>query len=114
MKRIAASACALLILMLAGCSTGPSLDEVTERFLIEYTDDDGLREAMQEAAEQIAESALNGQCGDEGYEAGLRTGADEDLFYAWRTTCLMYFEGDLSQAQVSETKQMVAERVVAG
>lgn len=114
MKRSVAVLSTAVLLLLAGCSATPSRDEVTERFLIEYTDDEGLRDAMREAAEAIADSALDGRCGDDAYEAGLRSGADEQLAYAWRTTCLMYFEGDLSDAQIAETKRMIADRVVAG
>ncbi|WP_292763734.1 hypothetical protein [Microbacterium sp. UBA3486] len=112
MKRIAIVVPAsLALLLLAGCSAAPSRDEVSERFLIEFTDDDAFRDAMQESADQLAGSALDGYCGDEGFEAGLRTTADEQIFYAWRTTCLMYFEDDLSQSQVNETKQMIMDRV---
>jgi hypothetical protein len=92
---------------------GPSREEVAERFLIELTDSDEMAEAMQELADQIAGDALAGRCGETGYETGLQSTGDETLFYAWRSTCLMYFEGDLSSAQVAETKQMIADRVLA-
>lgn len=114
MKRTAALVPAVALLLLAGCSAGPSRDEVSERFLIEYTDSDELRQAMQEVADEIAQDAIDGRCGDGPYEAGLQTAADDNLFYAWRSTCLMYFEDDLSAAQIAETQKMTAERVAAG
>lgn len=113
MKRTAALVLAAgLLLVLTGCSSAPSEDEVAERFLIEYTDSDDMAEAMQELANQVAADALNGQCGQPAYEAGLQSGGDDDLFYAWRVTCQMYFESDLTAEQLEETKQMVLERAV--
>lgn len=114
MKRTAALVPAVALLFLAGCSAGPSRDEVSERFLIEYTDLEDFREAMSEVADQLAGDALAGRCGDEAFEAGLTSNGDDDLFYAWRSTCLMYFEDDLTAGQVAETKRMIAERVAAG
>lgn len=96
--------------MLTGCSATPTHEAVADRFLIEYTDDDAMRDAMQELADTIADDALSDHCGDEAYETGLQSGADENLFYAWRVTCQMYFEDDLTAAQLEETKRMVFER----
>lgn len=114
MKRTVALIPAVALLLLAGCSAAPTRDEVSERFLIEYTDSDELHDAMQDVADDIAQDAIDGRCGDDGYEAGLQTAVDENLFYAWRSTCLMYFEDDLTAGQVAETKRMIAERVAAG
>lgn len=116
MKRMAVTLLAGLGLglTLTGCSAPASHDEVAERFLIEYTDDDAMREAMNELADKIADDALAGQCGDGAYEAGLQSGGDEDLFYAWRMTCQMYFESDLTAEQVEETKQMLLDRAAEG
>lgn len=114
MKRTAALVPAVALLLLAGCAAGPSRDEVSERFLIEYTDSAELHDAMQDVADDIAQDAIDGRCGDDGYEAGLQTAVDENLFYAWRSTCLMYFEDDLTAGQIAETQRMVAERALEG
>ena len=111
MKRIGALAAGALVLVLAGCAPAPSHDEVADRFLIEYTDNDTMRDAMAELADTIADDALAGNCGQDAYEAGLMSGGDENLFYAWRVTCQMYFEDDLTEAQIEQTKQMVIDRV---
>lgn len=111
MKRIAALVPAVALLVLAGCSAAPSRDEVSERFLIEYTDSELLRDGMREVGDQVAGDALEGRCGDEAYESGLKSGGDDSLFYAWRSTCLMYFESDLTARQIAETKDMIVERV---
>lgn len=99
-------------MLLTGCSPSPSHDQVSDRFLIEYTDSDAMRVAMQELADTIADDALAGHCGQDAYEAGLRSGGDANLFYAWRVTCQMHFESDLTPQQLEETKQMVLERTV--
>lgn len=85
---------------------------MSERFLIEYTDSDEMADAMQELADQVAGDALEGRCGQTAYETGLQSAGDENLFYAWRVTCQMYFEDDLTEAQIEETKQMVLERAL--
>lgn len=110
MKRTAVLAVAGLLLVLTGCSSAPSQDEVAERFLIEYTDSDAMAEVMQDLANQVADDALDGRCGQPAYESGLQSAVDDNLFYAWRVTCQMYFESDLTAEQLEETKQMVLER----
>lgn len=110
MKRAAILALPLAAMLLAGCSPQPSRDDVAERFLIELSDSETIRAGMTDLADGIAGDALDGRCGDTEYEAGLQSNGDADLFYAWRSTCLMYFEGDLTAAQVDETKQMIADR----
>lgn len=109
MRRLIAALPLLLLIPLAGCSPTPSQDAVADRFLTELTDSPSVREAMQELADDIALDAANGECGNEAYEAGL-TGGPDELFYAWRVTCHMYYEDDLTPEQIEETKQMVLER----
>lgn len=113
MKRTGALLSVALILALAGCSAVPSREEVAERYVIEYSDSESVQDAMRDPALEIADDALAGYCGDEQYESGLRSGGDETLFYAWRVTCSMYFEDDLSPQQREETKQMVFDRAAA-
>ncbi|MFJ4999907.1 hypothetical protein ACIP5T_17275 [Microbacterium sp. NPDC088619] len=114
MKRTAAVLAAGLLLVLTGCSAAPSREEVAERYLLEYTDSEAIQDAMRESALSIADDALAGYCGDDDYEAGLLSGGDQSLFYAWRVTCSMYFEDDLSPQQVEETKQLVLDRGTEG
>ena len=102
---------AVLALLLTGCSAPPSIDEVAERFLIELTDSQTLRDGLQEFGEQVADDALDGQCGSAAYETGLAKNGDDNLVYAWRVTCLTYFEGDLTASQVAETKRMLLDRI---
>jgi hypothetical protein len=111
MKRIAGALIALPALVLTGCSGAPPQDEVADRFLIEYTHDADSRESFRELATAVAIDSIGGQCGSEAYESTFTRG-DENLFYAWRVTCLMYFEDDLTPRQVEETKQMIADRAM--
>lgn len=115
MKRTAAIAAASLLLVLTGCTVTPDRVEVADRFLVELTDSDDMRDAMAELADGIAGDMLDGNCGSSAYEAGLSSeGTDPALFYAWRSTCLMYFEDDLTEQQVEETKAMQVERAIKG
>ncbi|KTR77425.1 hypothetical protein NS234_07410 [Microbacterium oxydans] len=97
---------------LIGCSAPPTREDVAERFLIELTDSEDLRAGLQELSLGIADDMLAGNCGEVAYETGL--GEDADLVYAWKVTCLMMFEGDLTEAQINEAKMLVAERAVDG
>lgn len=103
----------LPMLLLSGCAAAaPSREEVAGRFLIEYTDSETVRAGLNDVALDIADDMIDGNCGEVAYETGL--GSDTDLVYAWKVTCLMMFEGDLTEAQINDAKMLVAERAVGG
>lgn len=102
-------ASALVSLLLAGaalasgCAASPNRDTVAERFAIELAAGMGEPEDWQDLALILTDDALSGRCGDDQYRAGL--GDDPGLIYAWSATCLMYFEADLTDAQLDRAKQ---------
>lgn len=116
MKRLLALA--PLALILVGCAPTPSTDEVSERFLIELggamgADDDALIDkhfgdiARDTAADMIEED----MCGSAAYRTAFEDeGGLEAHLYAFEQTCLMYFEDDMSPAQIEHAKQLLIER----
>ncbi|KRC60927.1 hypothetical protein ASE14_08175 [Agromyces sp. Root81] len=111
MKRLLPIAAAALLL--AGCSSAPPRQEVVDRFLIELdAATDGLLTAdtpmIAELAEGVADNALDGMCGSDPYRVGLE---DPSLVYAFDVTCLTYFEGDMTKAQVDAVKDAITQRV---
>lgn len=100
------------VIALSGCAAPPTRDDIAERFLLELTDSETIRAAMGELALSIADDALAGRCGSIGYEAGLEESGDPNLVYAWRVTCLTYFESALSEDQRTETREMIGQRAL--
>lgn len=104
--------------VLAGCASGPSVDEVSERFVIEYA---GAADLTKDSArvmipdlDAIAQAAIDGRCGDEEYRDSLVDANDRELVYAWDSTCLMYFEEDMSATQIARAKQSIVDEAVKG
>lgn len=114
MKRVAGLASIAALLLLSGCSAAPTRDDIADRFLTELTDSQSIRDGMHDVGLSMADDALDGSCGSEAYEDGLEQNGDASLVYAWRVTCLMYFEGDLTAQQIATTKSMIVEHGVAG
>jgi hypothetical protein len=107
-------AAAAVLLLLAGCSAGPSHDAVAERFRIELEGaTDGLIKqddpATIKLASGLADDALDGQCGQPGYWSGLEE--QPSLVYAWGVTCDMYFSDEMSQTQRDYVRGLLLERV---
>jgi len=104
---------ALLAVALAGCASGPSLEDVSERFVIEYAGAAGLTDDAARMIlpnlDEIAQSAIDGKCGDEEYRDSLVDVNDYELVYAWDSTCLMYFEDDMSTAQTERAKKSIVD-----
>lgn len=110
---------ALVALALTGCSSGPSADEFADRFTIEYESASGLDLSSTDSGEKLAleaaESAIDGMCGELAYRYALEdSGIGDDYLYAWDVSCLMYFEGDMSQAQIDRAKAALVERATSG
>ena len=104
-------------LALSGCTPSvevPSVDVVAERLRIEYPEDATLPASYMDGLfHSLAEDALNGRCGSAAYESILfQDSSMDDLFYAWRVTCSMYFAHDLSPQQLEDAKNMVFGKVI--
>ena len=101
---------AFLIIMtalLSGCSSTPDRAEVAERYAIEMAGAFGggsTKDDWIELGEGIADSALKGMCGEDTFRSTAFEGNPSALA-AWDNTCLMYFEGDMSSAQIERAKQ---------
>lgn len=114
MLKLAATLLIPLLLILAGCSEPPpSHEEVKSRLIIEYPDDALVpAEYFDEVFDAMASDALNGLCGSFAYERWFYDAGVDALFYAWRMTCLTYFEDDLTPSQVEDSKDMLFDGVV--
>lgn len=108
---IAVLACPLL-LAATGCSARPSETAIVERFAIELAAPDGEPDDWREVAELLAGDAMDGLCGSDYYRTGIGDQQPE-LLYAWSATCLMYFEDDMSPAQIDLATQDVVEHTIA-
>lgn len=110
MTRIRPAAASLLALTLAltGCSSTPTAAEVAERFAIELAAAiGGEPDEWADVADDLADDALNGNCGKDVFWTGL--GEEEYLLRSWAATCLLYFEGDMSDGQVERAKETVVD-----
>lgn len=108
----------LAVMLLAGCTAAPPKADVTERLFIELeASTDGLISpddpATVEIVESIADDALEGNCGKDGYWVGLADG-DKSLVYAWASTCAMYFEHDMSESQRERARDLMLEQALVG
>lgn len=96
----------LTIGLLTGCAaTGPSVDDVAERFRIELeaADSSFARDDHVRASEEVAQLMLDGGCTTVGQFT------EEAYGYAFASTCLMYFEDDMTEAQVDYAKRLIFE-----
>lgn len=84
----------------------PPRAEVSERFAIELASGIGEPADWTALADQLADDALDGRCGEDAYLVGL--GDEPYLVRAWATTCLMYFEHDMSDEQREAARATVA------
>lgn len=93
---------ALPLLAVTACSAGPTRAEVAERYAIEwdavYPGSSELPQAQQ-IIDDAVDDAFKGRCGEDAYRAQLEP-VGEFALRPWDATCLMYFEDDMTQAQV--------------
>src|SRR5687768_4224469 len=87
------------VVLLTGCDSHPSHDEVAERFNIELDAETGCKTPAA-LANGMAEDALGGECSSEAYRSQLQP----ELAYAWDVGCLMYFENQMTQDQIDRAK----------
>lgn len=111
---IAALAGLALVAGLAGCSNTPDREAVVDRFLVELTSDlpDGADEQFAEAAETLADDALDGMCGSDAYLSGI--GEQQPTLGAWAATCSMMFADDMTDEQREHFEQLVADEAIDG
>lgn len=98
-----------VVLLLAGCSAGPSRDEVLERFSIEIRGAAGAdlpASMVEDQAAALTDAALQGECGSDEYRDSMIV-PSLYLLLPWDATCSMYFEDDMTAAQVERAKQTV-------
>lgn len=101
-------------LLLAGCSSAPSRDDVAERYAIEMSGSIGGEVSdWIDVGDSMADSALKGMCGNDAFRSTAFVGQPSAL-YAWDATCLMYFERDMTASQVDRAKASVVDHVSAG
>lgn len=107
---------AAVALTLTGCVTpAPSAGTVAERFRIEIeAATDGLmaqdNPEVVGLSESVAENLLDGGCTiDPGL--GLNEDENQPYIYAVSATCLMYFEHEMSEAQIEKAKVRLLEQV---
>lgn len=106
MKRTLVAVAAVSLLVLTGCSAGPSRDDVEERFEIELQGQFGETADVTEMTDLLTGYALDGDCSSDELRDGFGPGG---MLVAWEATCLMYFEGDMSDDQIASAKQTVAD-----
>jgi len=115
MTPLAGAAAALLALTMAGCSAPPPREKVAERFRIELeAASDGLLKQdnpdVVGLSEDVADNLLDGGCKiDPGL--GLDPVENASYIYAVNSTCLMYFESEMSELQVERGKQLLFEQI---
>ncbi|MGR2751502.1 hypothetical protein [Agromyces arachidis] len=99
---------------LAACTPAPSGEDVAERFRIEIeAATDGLlaqdNPEVVGLSEDVADDLLDGGCTiDPGL--GLDEDENEAYIYAVSATCLMYFEHEMSEAQIDRAKVRLLEQ----
>ena len=107
------------VFLLAGCAVAapaPDRQVVVDRFLTELGDaTDGLVQADDpeaiKLAEQIAEDALDGNCGSRGYWTGLGLGEQSSLVRAWAATCVVHFDADMTPGLRSDARDVLLRQL---
>jgi hypothetical protein len=121
MKLVAAAAVLPLLLLVTGCTPAPPREEVSERVMIgilaamqldEDDIDEQFRTDVGGIADGIADDMLAGKCGMAAARGGLAE--SPELTYAWDTACLMYFERDMSEAQIRQAKEAIIQQAING
>ncbi len=110
---------ALAAIILAGCSTGPSQDEIVERFAIELAsvmpgEPEKDDPEVQRIAASFAEDAPE-HCNDAAYWDGFNSGgtgtdADDITKYVWAASCSVLY--DIDEDLDAQYRQVVAERTI--
>lgn len=95
------------VVILAGCDSQPSRDEVATHFKTELTAKTGL-EKPEELANRMAEDALSGECSSKAYRSQLQP----DLAYVWDVSCLMYFEDQMTHEQIDRAKAEILNDIL--
>ena len=83
----------------------------SKRVSIELATHDSDFQGLQEMSETLADDALAGRCGEDTYWVAMMD--FPDLRYAWASTCLMYFDHQMSEAQQDRAKQELIDSVTA-
>lgn len=105
MKRIVGLAA--LCLVLDGCSPTPNREQVVERFEIELAA--AMPVDLGTLAEDLADDAFSGQCGEDAYRTALN---DDGLIHVWDVTCSMHFEHDMTEAQQDRAREAIVGSVL--
>lgn len=117
MKRASIVVAIVAVLTLTGCAPTVSKDEFAKRFLLEYRGQFGLNStgplsipAEEKLAAGMAADAVDKHlCGDEAYRTGLSL---DELQVPWDISCSMYFEDEMSQAQLDRVKQEMLDEAM--
>lgn len=97
-----------VVLVLSGCSSAPSHDDLMKQFKIELSDGSADSSSWDELSSLLADHALEGECTNDLYHEQLRDISLETL-YAWDTVCLLNFESSMSESQVNRAKDSILE-----
>lgn len=109
-RRMISAGALIGCLTVVGCSAAPDREEIAERFEIELAAGAGDSVDLTELSESLADDALDGKCGSDGFRSGIES--EPILVYAWSATCLMYFEDDMNDAQQDQAKQDIIDFAV--
>ena len=108
MKRtFIATAFAASVVVLTGCGSQPSHDDVAKRLGIELYAETGLA-TPEELASGMADDALSGECSSEAYRSQL----EPELAHMWDVVCLMYFEDQMRHEQIDRAKAEILNNIL--